>query len=115
MPREILSLSECPTSRQYSCGTLLGDLPYIRYMPFEFPLPIPVLLLLYNLVGNICWYSSCMAVTPVRASTGLQLFIHAKHPPLSRAESSHLLLVSFPCNFFSLSVTNAIRFLLGLG
>ena len=104
LPREILSLSECPTPRQYQCGTLSGDLPYIRHMTFEVPLPFQVLLLLYKLVGNVCWYSSCMAAT-VWASTDLQLFIHAKHPPLSRAEYSHLLLVSFTCNFFSLSVS----------
>ena len=70
----------------------------------EVPLPFPVLLLLYKLVGNVCWYSSCMAAT-VWASTDLQLFIHAKHPPLSRAEYSHLLLVSLTCNFLSLSVS----------
>ena len=45
-----------------------------------------------------------MAAT-VWVGTGLQLLIHAKHPPLSKAESSHLFLVSFPCHFYSLSVS----------
>ena len=58
----------------------------------------------YNLVGNISWYNSCMATT-VWVGTVLQLFIHAKHPPLSRAESSYLFLVSFPCHFSSPSVS----------
>ena len=84
--------------------TLSVDLPHIRNMTFAVTLSFPVFLWWYNLVGNICWYNSCMAAT-IWVGAGLQLFIHAKHTPLSRAESPHLFLVSFPCHFSSPSVT----------
>ena len=91
-----------PPIRTYR--TLSVDLPHIRHMTFAVTLSFPVFLWWYNLIGNICWYNSCIAAT-VWVGTGLQLFIHAKHPPLSRAESSHLFLVSCPCHFSSPSVT----------
>ena len=84
--------------------SLLGNLPHIRHMTFEVPIPFLVFLWWYNLVGNICWYISCIAAM-VWVSTDLQPFIHAKHTPLSRAESSHLFLVSFPFHFSSPSVS----------
>ena len=61
-------------------GTLSGDLPHIRHMTFEVSLPFPVFLWWYNLVGNICWYNSCMAAT-ISVGTDLQLLIRAKQPP----------------------------------
>ena len=98
MPREILSQSECPTPPN-TYGTLSGDLRHIRHTTIEVPPPFPDFLWWYNWGGNICWHNSCMATT-VWVGNDLQLFIHAKHRPLSRAESSNILLVSFPCHFF---------------
>ena len=85
-------------------GTLSGNSPHIRHVTFEVPLPFPVFLWWYNLVGNICWYSPYVA-TMVWGGKNLQLFIHAKHTPLSGTKSSHLFLVSFPCHSSSLSVS----------
>ena len=82
-----------------TCGTLSGDLRHIRHTTIEVPPPFPDFLWWYNWGGNICWHNSCMATT-VWVGNDLQLFIHAKHRPLSRAESSNILLVSFPCHFF---------------
>ena len=106
MPREILSLSECPTPSRYvrhTLGRFTTHSAHDIWSSFSNELPFPVFVWWHNLVGNISWYNSYMAAK-VWVGTVLQLFIQAKHPPLSRAESCYLFLVSFPCYFSSPSV-----------
>ena len=74
MPREILSLRECPTPRQHVCHIFLQFIPHIRHMTCEVPLPFPVCLWWYNLVGNICWYNSCVAAAIIKGRILLSIF-----------------------------------------
>ena len=74
MPRVILSLTEFPTPRQHVRHIFGQFIPHIWHMTCEVPLPFLVCLWWYNLVGNICWYNSCMAAAIIKGRVLLSIF-----------------------------------------
>ena len=85
MPREILSLREFPTPRQHVRHIFVQFIPHIRHMNVKFHS------LFQFVFGGIIWLETSVGTIPA------WLLL------LSRAESSYLYLVSFPCHFSSVT------------
>ena len=90
MPREILSLREFPRPRQHVRHIFVQFIPHIRHMNVKFHS------LFQFVFGGIIWLETSVGTIPA------WLLL------LSRAESSYLYLVSFPCHFSSPSVSQRV-------
>ena len=94
MPRKVLCLGKCITTRKHMPHGLLSS-PHILHVASRSS-RVLVFLEWYSLVDNSCSYNSLIpAIECVGAI--LHSTNHEKHS-LSRSSSSHLAVTSFPCH-----------------